>query len=68
MEYVLFAFKVKIDCAVGDAGFACDVGDFGIEVTIMRKHPGSGAQDCFALISAGLRTVFSERAVRMQVK
>jgi hypothetical protein len=53
VEYVFFAFEVEVDSAVRDARLARDIGNFGIEVTVMSKHTYSGAQDCFAFIADG---------------
>src|SRR5689334_2930587 len=47
-----FAFEVEINGAVGDAGFTRDVGDFRIEVTVVRKHANGRARDRLALIAA----------------
>src|SRR5689334_6926647 len=51
MENVFLALEVEIDRAVRDAGFARDVGDFGIEVAVVGEDTGGGAQDCFTLIA-----------------
>ncbi|HTF37237.1 MAG TPA: hypothetical protein VK651_02925 [Blastocatellia bacterium] len=51
MQYFFLAFEIEIDSTVGNAGFARDVGDFGIEVAIIREYANGGAQDCAALIS-----------------
>jgi hypothetical protein len=53
VEYVFFAFEVEIDGAVCNARFASDVGDFRIEVAVVRKHTYRRAQDCFAFIADG---------------
>ena len=50
MKNVFLALEVEIDRAVGYAGFARDVGDFGIEVAVVCEDTGSGAQNCFTLI------------------
>ena len=55
MEYVFFAFEVEIDSAVGNAGLARDVGNLGVEVTVVRKHTNGRAQDCFTLIADSWR-------------
>jgi len=57
MKDVFLALEVKVDSAVGDAGFARDVGNFGIEVTVVCEDPGGGAQDCFTLIAGGAHTI-----------
>jgi hypothetical protein len=53
MEYVFLAFEVEIDGAIGNPGFASDVGDFGVEVTVVREDTDGGAQNRFALIASG---------------
>src|SRR5258708_7767366 len=53
MEDFFFAFEVKIDSAIGDSGFARDVGDFGIEVAIVGKDTNSGTQNGAALVGNG---------------
>src|ERR1043165_8008694 len=51
MENVFFAFEVKIDSAIGDAGFARDIGDLRIEVTTMREDTDRSPQNSFTFIS-----------------
>jgi hypothetical protein len=53
VEDIFLAFEVEIDGAVGDSGFACDVGNFGIEVTIVREDTSGGAEDGLAFIATG---------------
>ncbi len=50
MKNLFLAFEVEIDGAVGHAGFAGDVGNFGIEVAVVGKDADGGAQNCFALV------------------
>jgi len=51
VQNVFFALEVKIDRAVGNAGFARDVSNLGIEVTVVSKHTNRSAEDCFTLIA-----------------
>jgi hypothetical protein len=51
MQDVFFVFEVKIDGAVGHAGFASDVGDFGVEIAVVSKDTDRRAKDRFALVS-----------------
>ena len=51
MQDVFLALEVQVDGAVGDPGFARDVGDFRIEVTVVGEDAGSGAQDCLTFIA-----------------
>jgi hypothetical protein len=53
MKDFFFAFEVEIDGTVGDSGFAGDVGDFRVEVTVVREDTSGGAQEGFAFIAAG---------------
>src|SRR5687767_9057721 len=45
MQDFFFAFEVEVNGAVGDAGFACNVGDFRIEVTVVCKYLNGRAQN-----------------------
>ena len=50
MQDFLFAFEVKINRAVRNAGLARDIGNFGIEITIARENADCSTQDRAALV------------------
>ena len=64
VENIFFAFEVEIDGAVGDAGLARDIGDFGIELAVMGEDGDNGAQDGFAFIAAGAGKIAVESSGR----
>src|SRR4029078_5021089 len=51
MENVFLALEIKVDGAIGDTGFASDIGDFRIEITIMCEDTYGGAHNGFTLIA-----------------
>jgi len=51
-EEVVLVFEIEIDGAIGDAGFAGNVGDFGIKVAGAREYFSSRAQDLEGLLGA----------------
>lgn len=50
MKDLLFTFEVEINSAIGDAGFAGNVRNFGVEVTVVGENANGGAQNCFAFV------------------
>jgi hypothetical protein len=50
MQYLILALKIKVNRAVGDACLACNIRNFGIEVTIASKNLDRGTQYGLALV------------------
>src|SRR5689334_14674579 len=50
MEYLVLAFEIQIDSAVGYAGLTGNVRDLGVEITFARKDLYRRTEDGFTFI------------------